>query len=175
MGTIHAFGDPRLPRLREAVPPGSRPFNRANPFPPPAARASETTQAWLVDLGALARCRALFAGQPPATSAVHEACHSQQSLLEVPAAYDQFCRSHFASVKRLHPGLTWENACPAYAIALSAHAVLFEALDEDRERLLEANWLRIRGQSMLAWPGARALIADGCSALARLDPLAMRR
>lgn len=175
MGTIHAFGDPRFPRQREAATPGSRPFNRASPFPSPTARASETIHAWLVDLGALARCRALFAGHVPAPSTLHEAGRSQQSLLEVPAAYDQFCRSHFASVKRLQPGLTWENACPAYAIALSAHAALFEVLDEDRERLLEANWPRIRGQSRLAWASARALIADGCSALARLDPIAMHR
>jgi hypothetical protein len=93
----------------------------------------------------------------------------------VPPAYEQFCRSHFASVKRLHPELQWSDACFAYAVALSAHAVLCTAIDEEHERRLAQAWPRLRGESRLEWQQASRLVADGCSALARLDPLAMRR
>lgn len=132
---------------------------------------------WLVDLHALARCRALFAGRTgdANSTAVGQANPRQKILMDVPPAYDQFCQVHFASVKRIHPELTWEDACPAYAVALSAHASLHVALDDAREKQLEESWDRICGDSSLAWKQARPLIADGCSALDRLDPLAMRR
>jgi hypothetical protein len=150
----------------------SRAF-RAPPRPPRAqpVRNAESCS-WLVDVGALAVARGLFAGHEPlATAPVVE----QQALLDVPPAYDQFCRSHFASVRRLHPELDWHDACPAYAVALSLHASLCDALDEAREKPLAEHWPRIRGGSRLEWRQAAPLVADGCSALARLDPLAMRR
>lgn len=144
------------------------------PAPPPVAAAGENR--WLVDVGALARCRALFAGRAAATPSPSPAVLSRQPILmDVPAAFDAFCRTHFAAVKRVHAGLTWDDACPAYAIALSAHASLLVALDEAREQQLEQSWSEIRGQSGLSWKQARPLIADGCSALHRLDPLAIRR
>jgi len=159
--TIHALG--RLNTFRPAVP--SR-RTRA-PLPPAAAPAN----AWLVDVGALAQARALLSGHEMITTSKHR----EQALLEVPVAYEQFCRNHFTSVRRLHPEMTWDDACPAYAVALSAHAVLCDAIDAAREQLLADNWPLIRGDSRLEWRDARALVADGCSALARLDPLAMRR
>jgi len=136
------------------------------------ARTLPEASAWLVDVGALALARALFRG--------HEAIAparklQQQALLEVPPAYEQFCRSHFTSVRRLHPEISWEDAYPAYAVALSAHAALCDELDAARETLLAEHWPRIRGGSRLDWRQASVLIADGCSALARLDPLAMHR
>jgi hypothetical protein len=127
---------------------------------------------WLVDVGSLALARALFAGHEPSASL---ALIEQQVSLDVPPAYDQFCRSHFASVRRLHPEMEWRDACPAYAVALSLHASLCDALDEAREKRLAQHWPRIRGASRLEWRQAATLVADGCSALARLDPLAMRR
>ena len=78
-------------------------------------------------------------------------------------------------LERVHAELDWDDARPAYAIALAAHAVLCEVLDEDREQLLAAHWERIRGRSSLDWAQARPLVADGCRALNRLDPLAMHR
>lgn len=129
---------------------------------------------WLVDIGALARCRALFAGHASLASG-SEGRAPQQTLMDVPSAFDQFCHSHFASVRRLHPELAWEDACPAYAIAMTAHAALCVSLDEARENLLERHWDSVRGQSRLGWAQARPLIAAGCSALDRLDPLAMHR
>lgn len=130
---------------------------------------------WLVDLDALARCRALLAGHLPEASSPAEPRPGYQSLLHVPSSYDLFCRAHFASVKRLHPELSWENACPAYAVALSAHAALCVELDVALEQQLQTHWLQIRGPSRLPWAQAVRLIADGCSALNRLDPLAMQR
>ena len=130
---------------------------------------------WLVDLDALARCRALLAGHLPAALPMAEPPPGHQSLLHVPSSYDLFCRAHFASVKRLHPELTWEDACPAYAVALSAHAALCIELDANLEPQLQRHWLQIRGRSRLPWAQAVRLIADGCSALNRLDPLAMQR
>ena len=144
------------------------------PASPPAAAPGE--HRWLVDVHALARCRALFAGRTSANTDPRPAVLSRQPILmDVPPAFDTFCRTHFAAVKRIHPELTWHDACPAYAIALSAHASLHVALDEARELQLEQCWDQIRGQSGLSWKQARPLIADGCSALDRLDPLAMRR
>lgn len=144
------------------------------PADPPAAVPGE--HRWLVDVGALARCRVLFAGRADAAG-TGTPCRlpRQPILMDVPLAFDAFCRSHFAAVKRIHPALTWEDACPAYAIALSAHASLHVELDQAREQQLEQSWEDIRGQSGLAWTQARPLIADGCSALDRLDPLAIRR
>ena len=136
-----------------------------------AAQAVPDSGNWLVDVGALALARALFAGHEPANARPCE----QQALLAVPPAYEQFCRSHFTSVRRLHPELSWDDAYPAYAIALSAHAALCDELDAERENLLAKHWQRIRGASRLEWRQAASLVADGCSALARLDPLAMRR
>jgi hypothetical protein len=136
------------------------------------ARSVPLDHAWLVDVGALAEARALLAGHELPAAAARS---PQPALLDVPLAYDQFCRSHFASVKRLHPEIEWSEACLAYAVALSAHAVLCEALGEERERRLAQAWPRLCGSDGLPWSQARGLVADGCSALARLDPLAMRR
>jgi len=160
--TVHVLG--RISADRSQLPRGPR----TAPSPPTAPE-----QAWLVDVGALARCRALFAGHE---AALHVPARlGQQALLEVPPAYAQFCRTHFGSVKRLHPELCWEDACAAYAVALAAHAALCDEIDPERERQLADNWNLIRGNSELDWSQARGLVADGCSALARLDPLAMRR
>ena len=152
--------------------PGFRPALPARTTRSPAPRPVADVGSWLVDVGALALARALFAGHELA--AVARQC-DQQALLAVPPAYEQFCRSHFTSVRRLHPEISWDDAYPAYAVALSAHAALCDALDAERERLLETHWERIRGASRLDWRQAASLVADGCSALARLDPLAMRR
>lgn len=154
LGRLHSDTLPTAPRL-----------------PRPAAPRL-VAGAWLVDMHALAHCRALLSGHETAAPGPS---FTQQALLDVPPAYEQFCRSHFASVRRLRPDLTWEDACPAYAVALSAHAVLCDSLDVEREQLLAQDWERIRGNSRLDWRQASSLVADGCSALARLDPLAMRR
>jgi len=153
-------------------------FDRRSSGAKPAAamQPSESPHRWLVDVTALSRCAAIFAGRGTSRElADADRRPSHQSLLEVPPAYDQFCRAHFASVKRLHPEMRWEDACPVYAIALSAHAALCVALGPDREPQLEKNWERLRGQSTLDWAAARPLIADGCSAMHRMDPLAILR
>lgn len=168
-----ALNTPRQLHERDIAPRYGLGIQRSGRTPTPT---SEPAHHWLLDLGALARCRSLMSGHEVAQTSPGDALTAiHQSSMDVPVAYDQFCRSHFASVKRLHPELSWDDACPAYAIALSAHAVLCVALDEGREAQLELNWPLIRGQSNLAWSQARPLIADGCSALARLDPLAMHR
>ena len=153
-----------------------RPSSRSVPLRVPrpfVARSLPAESAWLVDVAALAQARALFSGHE--LPAIGETRASQPALLDVPPAYEQFCRHHFASVKRLRPELEWSDACLAYALAISAHAVLCDALGEEQERRLGEAWPRLRGESRLEWPQARGLVADGCSALARHDPLAMRR
>ena len=142
--------------------------------PPLAAVVDARERQWSVDARALARCRALLSRQgEPKDEPVAEATGDR--TVDVPAAYESFCRSHFASVRRLHAELRWDDARPAYALARAAHAVLCEALDDEREHLLARHWDELRGASRLAWPQARPLLADGCRALDRLDPLAMRR
>lgn len=128
---------------------------------------------WPVDAQALARCRALLSGHGPAREATARGGGTR--WIDVPAAYEAFCRSHFASVRRLRPELAWDDARPAYALALAAHAVLCAALDDEREQVLAAHWISLRGDSRLDWSRARPLLADGCRALERLDPLAMHR
>jgi hypothetical protein len=158
--TIHAFERPASARASTLRAPR-----------PSIARSLPSEHAWLVDVGALAAARAALSGHEiPDAPRV-----TQSALLDVPPAYEQFCRSHFASVKRLHPDVEWSEACLAYAVALSAHAVLCDALGEEQERRLAQAWPRLCGESGLSWKLARGLVADGCSALARLDPLAMRR
>lgn len=130
---------------------------------------------WPVDAQALARCRALLSGHGSARPVDGVAAGIGEQLVDVPPAYASFCRSHFASVRRIRPELDWDDARPAYALALAAHAVLCEALDDEREDLLAAHWDRLRGRSRLDWTRARPLLADGCRALNRLDPLAMHR
>lgn len=167
-----ALGLPRLPRESDAVPHAKT--NGRSPRPTPAS--AESGHEWLVDVTALMRCREILSGHDAAGGSLAADQHpSRQSLMDVPPAYDQFCRAHFGAVRRSHPELTWEDACPAYAIALSAHAVLCVSLDHEYEQALERNWPLIRGESTLSWPQARTIIADGCSALNRLDPLAMDR
>ena len=138
---------------------------------PPLDLAEPTHRQWPVDVQALAHCRALLSGHggggPEPLAG--------ERLVDVPPAYESFCRSHFASVRRVRPDLAWDDARPAYALALAAHAVLCEALDDEREDLLAAHWDRLRGGSRLDWSRARPLLADGCRALNRLDPLAMHR
>ena len=141
--------------------------------PPLDAHESSQVQ-WPVDARALARCRLLLSGHALAHDGV-DALPVGERLVDVPPAYESFCRSHFASVRRVRPDLDWDDARPAYALALAAHAVLCEALDDEREDLLAAHWELLRGGSRLDWTRARPLLADGCRALNRLDPLAMRR
>jgi len=159
--TIHAFERPASARPSALRAPRQS-----------IARSVPLDHAWLVDVGALAEARALLCGHELPDSAPGV---PQMALLDVPAAFEQFCRSHFASVKRLHPEIEWGDACLAYAVALSAHAVLCDALGEEQERRLARAWPRLSRDAKLQWQQARSLVADGCSALARLDPLAMRR
>ncbi|MEO6104591.1 MAG: hypothetical protein ABIP44_13275 [Pseudoxanthomonas sp.] len=131
---------------------------------------------WLVDLASLAHCRAVLLGRNEQLQLRTLGRRAPElAPMEIPLAYDRFCRAHFASVRRLHPTLEWSDACPAYVIALSAHAALCVSFEPAQELLLERHWDRIRGESTLSWLQARPLIAAGCSALDRVDPLTKAR
>jgi hypothetical protein len=138
------------------------------------AQPSDGCGPWWVDTQAIAVCRELFARGSVADTA-QSGRSGGTSLLDVPAAYENFCRAHFTAVKRLHPELSWDDVSQVYAIALLAHAQLCVELTEERERQLEQHWSRIRGHSLLSWAQARPLLADGCRALARLDPITCSR
>jgi hypothetical protein len=140
----------------------------------PVEALEAATPQWPVDAQALARCRALLSGHAAPREAFAPGVGDTR-WIDVPPAYAAFCRSHLASVRRLRPELAWDDARPAYALALAAHAVLCEALDDEREEVLAAHWDSLRGESRLDWTRARPLLADGCRALERLDPLAMHR
>jgi hypothetical protein len=166
---------PGYPRERDFLSETKAHGRAVRPMP------ADSSHEWLVDISALVRCREILSGHHaadpiPADRPLADGQRpSQLALMDIPPAYDQFCRAHFGAVRRTHPELTWEDVCPAYAIALSAHAVLCVSLDHAYERALETNWPELRGGSALSWPQARTIIADGCSALNRLDPLAMDR
>lgn len=168
----HSLGVSRAPVQRElAATAVSRTGRLAGKAAPATSLPSHQ---WPVDLTALARCRGLLNRQGSADPSLADRL-PHESLMDVPASYDGFCRSHFSSVRRTHPEINWDDARPAYAVALAAHAVLCEALDDQHEARLAANWEAIRGGSGLQWSQARMLVADGCRALTRLDPLAMHR
>jgi len=168
----HSLGVSRAPVQREfATAPVSRSGRVAGIAPQAIALPSHQ---WPVDLTALARCRGLLNRHGASDPSLADR-QPHESLMDVPVSYDSFCRSHFSSVRRTHPEMTWDDARPAYAVALAAHALLCEALDDQHEQRLAANWETIRGHSSLDWSQARLLIADGCRALSRLDPLAMHR
>lgn len=155
--------------------PGSAPA-RPGAARPPLAPVPGEASTWIVDQAALQHCRAVLLGHAGELDLRALGRRAPALVpMDVPPDYARFCRSHFASLRRLHPELEWDDAVPAYAIALSAHAALCVALDDAREALLERHWDRIRGGSQLGWAQARPLIAAGCSALDRLDPLAMHR
>jgi hypothetical protein len=161
--------------------PISAQFRRQREASAASARAVVTAlpgdgTAWMVDAAALEHCRAVLLGRHEQLELSLLGRRTPQFVpMAVPDAYDRFCRAHFSSVRRLHPTLEWDDASPAYAVALSAHAALCVDFDEQQERLLERHWDRIRGGCKLSWAQARPLIAAGCSALDRLDPLAMHR
>ncbi len=166
--SVHQFVPSPRPRARDPRAVG------AAGLPPQAGGGDRPN--WFVDLAGLAHCRAVLLGhQDQLELHVLGRRGMQLAPMDVPPAYDRFCHTHFASVRRLHPTLEWIDACPAYAIALAAHAALCVSFDEAQERLLERHWDRIRGESRLGWTQARPLIAAGCSALDRIDPLAMHR
>lgn len=168
----HSLGVTRAPVQRELA---TAPVSRSGRLAGISAQAlTLPSHQWPVDLTALARCRGLLNRQGSADPSLADR-PPHESLMDVPTSYDGFCRSHFSSVRRTHPDINWDDARPAYAIALAAHAVLCEALDDQHEARLAANWQDIRGSSGLDWSQARLLIADGCRALSRLDPLAMHR
>ena len=168
----HALGVSRAPVQRNlAAPAVSRSGRLLGILPQAGALPSHQ---WPVDLTALARCRGLLSRHGLVDPSLVDRLPNE-SLMDVPAQYDGFCRSHFSSVRRIHPDMNWDDARPAYAVALAAHAVLCEALDDEHEARLAANWEGIRAGSGLDWTQARLLIADGCRALSRLDPLAMHR
>jgi hypothetical protein len=81
-------------------------------------------------------------------------------------AFDKFCRTHFAAVST-HPGKTPVR----YTITVVRGAV------HHFRPAASSNWHHWDAcvQSSLEWALARPLIADACSALHRMDPLAMRR
>lgn len=151
----------------------SSPLSAVLRSPPLASVVDEGDHRWSVDAGTLARCRALLSRH--AGASVVPAAPVGDRQVGVPPAYENFCRTHFTSVRRLHAELTWDDARPVYALALAAHAVLCHALEDGHEQLLAPHWEQLRGTSRLDWSRARPLLADGCRALDRLDPLAMRR
>jgi hypothetical protein len=101
-GMSHERHRPRLGRRTATA------YAPARAARPGARRAESPSNAWLVDVGALARAAPCSAGHEPRAGGAR----AQQALLEVPPAYEQFCRSHFTSVRRLHPDMRWEDACP---------------------------------------------------------------
>jgi hypothetical protein len=163
---MNADGDMTFSSSRYTQRSSSVPSDAYGPSP-------ESGVPWQIDSRALARCRELFArGELHPSDGASESFHT---FIDVPFAYDAFCRAHFTAVRRLRPDMQWDDVCQIYAIALFAHAQLCVELDEDREQQLERYWPQIRGASQLPWSRARPLISDGCRALARLDPLACSR
>ena len=77
-------------------------------------------------------------------------CLHYPGMVEVPTGYDRFAGDNARKM-----GLEWEDACPAYALALVSHGGY--ALPED-DADMEVLWDELGGGSTKRWPDVRTAV-----------------
>jgi hypothetical protein len=97
-------------------------------------------------------------------------CLPYEGMLEVPDAYNDWCLQHYQDLSRSQPDVLWEDACPAYALALATRGS-YSLADGDS---LEILWEELSGLSALDWPRARSILGKAWLALDQLFPPAQR-
>ncbi|MEL1266243.1 hypothetical protein [Pseudoxanthomonas putridarboris] len=96
--------------------------------------------------------------------------HESSPRAQVPAAaaVDRQHTDRFAAFSthdylrriRLHPEMSWEDACHAYALAAATHPDYGGQLDLDAEGELENQWELLRGDAGPDWSIARTLLRE---------------
>ena len=96
-------------------------------------------------------------------------CLAYEGMMAIPEHFESFSLADHRRRSRLHPELNWEDACPAYALALATHDA-YEghwnlAVDDE----LEAQWDELRGVSTMEWPVARLIVREAWSWLSQRE------
>ncbi len=92
-----------------------------------------------------------------------------RTMTQLPPGFREFAQWHFQRLD--DPGIRWQDAAPAYALACLSHAAYGSALDPSVEWELELQWADLRRLSRLEWPDARRLIVAAWSFLTSGDQL----
>ena len=87
-------------------------------------------------------------------------CLDYEAPMPVPAAFEAFSLTDHRRRARLHPELRWEDASPAYALALATHDDYHGRLNLAADDELEAQWDELRGGSRMEWPVARVIVRE---------------
>lgn len=87
-------------------------------------------------------------------------CLAYEDMMAIPAEYEAFSVTDHRRRIRLHPELSWEDTCPAYALALATHDAYHGRLGLGADDELEAQWDELRGGSAMDWPVARVIIRE---------------
>jgi hypothetical protein len=94
-----------------------------------------------------------------------DTCLPYAEMTSISPAYERFAREHFAALQLR--GISWADACPAYALAWLTHAAYGPTLDDTSEWELRLQWQDLQGISNLNWREARALLRDAWTWLGR--------
>lgn len=87
-------------------------------------------------------------------------CLAYDGMMEIPEDFEAFSQSDHRRRVRLHPQLAWQDACPAYALALATHDAYHGRLSLSADDELEAQWDELRGASSMDWTVARLIVRE---------------
>lgn len=87
-------------------------------------------------------------------------CLADEDARAIPADFAAFGLADYRRRARLHPDIGWEDACPAYALALATHDAYDGRMDLSADDALEAQWEELRSVSSMPWPVARLLVRE---------------
>lgn len=98
-------------------------------------------------------------------------CLAYEGMMEIPEQFEVFSQHDHLRRSRLHPDLSWEDACPAYALALATHDAYGGRMSLSTDDELEAQWDELRGGSTMEWSVARLIVREAWRWLAQQEDL----
>lgn len=87
-------------------------------------------------------------------------CLAYDGMMAIPEDFEAFSHADHNRRARLRPDLAWQDACPAYALALATHDVYHGRLSLSADNELEAQWDELRGASNMDWTVARMIVRE---------------
>jgi len=87
-------------------------------------------------------------------------CLAYEGMMDIPDEFEAFSQADHRRRARLHPDLAWDDACPAYALALATHDAYQGRLSLSADDELEAQWDELRGASSMDWTVARVIVRE---------------
>lgn len=87
-------------------------------------------------------------------------CLAYEDMMDIPDEFEAFSKADHLRRARLRPQLAWEDACPAYALALATHDAYQGRLSLTADDELEAQWDDLRGASNMDWTVARVIVRE---------------